>query len=157
MDEWSPLAIEQSPSTTNHYSDGPSLDGFSPDASMLQAQFETESTHLSEVRQLHTEVLVTAGMLPETSLAEAEPERALSWVVESINGRMNPDGLTIPMLGTTYDNLHLRFKTINDQTVVQLQVDDGDLPPLVKEIPLPKEASSNLTAEFSNGRLHLRW
>ena len=74
MDEWSPLAIEQLPSTTNHHSDGPSLDGFSPDASMLQAQFETESTHLTEVRQLHTEVLVTAGMLPEMSLAETEPE-----------------------------------------------------------------------------------
>ena len=45
------------------------------------------------------------------------------------------------------------FSTLN----IILLLDDGDLPPLVKEIPLPKEASSNLTAEFSNGRLHLRW
>ena len=157
MDEWSPLAIEQSTSTIKHQPEGQSFDGFAPDASLLQAQFETEESHLSEVRQLHAEVLVTAGMLPETSLAQSEPSRALSWIVESVNGRMNPDGLTIPLLGTTYDDVHLRFKTINDQTVVRLQVDDGDLPPLVKEIPLPQSASTNLSAVFSEGRLHLRW
>jgi len=157
MDEWSPLVIEQSTSTMKQHSNEEEMDGFSADASMLQAQFETNDSHLSEVRQLHTEVLVTAGMLPETSLAESEPGRALSWIVESINGRINPDGLTIPLLGTTFDDIHLRFKTIADQTVVQLQVDDGDLPPLVKEIPLPEGASSNLSAVFSEGRLHLRW
>ena len=100
---------------------------------------------------------MTAGMLPETGLAAQHPERALSWVVNSINGRVNPDGLTIPLLGAELQQIQLKTKHTEETTLVQLRVEDGELPPLVRELPLPAEAASSLQATFVDGQLHLRW
>ena len=105
----------------------------------------------------HTEVLVTAGMLPETGLAERHPERALAWVVQSINGRVDPDGLTIPLLGTQEEAVQLHVKETEEATVVKLDVQDTEGPNLVRELPLPVGVAATLTAGFSNGRLTLRW
>ena len=49
-------------------------------------------------------------------LADRHPERALAWVVESINGRVDPDGLSIPLLGTNQDAIQLQVKTTEDAT-----------------------------------------
>ena len=68
-------------------------DGLTSEPTQLHAQFEMSSEHLDEVRHRHTEVLVTAGMLPESNLAQNQPERALAWMVNSLNGRLNPHGL----------------------------------------------------------------
>ena len=155
MDDWQPLDIttEDTPSTPLE----PAIDGLATDAANLQAAFETSSSHLDEVRARHTEVLVTAGMLPETGLADRHPERALAWIVESINGRMNPDGLTVPLLGTTEEAIRLHVKNTEDATLVKLDIHDPNGPPLVRELPLPAEASETLQATFVEGRLHLRW
>ena len=110
MVEWEVLEISTE-ETPSELPGAASLDGLQADAASLQAEFETSSSHLEEVRQRHTEVLVTAGMLPETGLAEIHPERALAWVVQGINGRMNPDGLTIPLLGTTEEAIQLHVNT----------------------------------------------
>lgn len=156
MDEWKPLDI----STASEDAE-PSMDvrttGLQTDAATLQAEFESIPNHLSEVKQRHLEVLVTAGMLPETGLAETHPERALAWVVSGINGRLNPDGLTIPLLGAQPDQVHLQTKTTEEGTLVQLSVEDGDAPPLVRDLPLPAEAATHLQASFVDGHLHLRW
>ena len=156
MVEWEVLEIstEESPSEQPQ---GASLDGLQTDAAHLQADFETSSGHLSEVRQRHTEVLVTAGMLPETGLAELHPERPLAWIVRGINGRMNPDGLTIPLLGTTEEAIQLHVKHTEEATLVKLDIEDPEGPNLVREFPLPSDASGTLTADFSHGRLSLRW
>ncbi|MCH1541015.1 MAG: hypothetical protein L7S56_06260 [Candidatus Poseidonia sp.] len=157
MDEWKPLTIEETGIDETAKLPAVNSEGFAGDASLLQAQFDGQSNHLSEVRERHTEILVTAGMLPETALHELEPERALAWVVESVNGRMNPDGLTLPLLGSSLENIHLHHRDTDEHTYVQLKINDGDLPALVREFPLPKEASATLQARFEAGRLHLRW
>ena len=156
MEEWKPLDIatdeplsEEQPQPTN--------EGLQTDALTLQANFETSANHLEEVRLRHTEVLVTAGMLPETGLAEQHPERALAWIVNGINGRLNPDGLTIPLLGAEEEAIQLHVKETEEATVVKLDVRDPAGPNLVREFPLPTEAAGSLSADFSHGRLTLRW
>lgn len=132
-------------------------DGLTSEPTQLHAQFEMSSEHLDEVRHRHTEVLVTAGMLPESNLAQTQPERALAWMVNSLNGRLNPHGLSIPLLGTSLEKIMLKSKTTEDATLVQLNVSEGEFEPLVKEFPLPQEASASLTATFLDGRLHISW
>jgi hypothetical protein len=156
MDDWTPLDIETDAASEQKALEV-NLEGLTVDASTLQAHFEQEESHLDEVKQRHLEVLVTAGMLPETGLASNHPERALAWVLSSINGRINPDGLTIPLLGTTPDRVNLQTKVTDNQTLVQLNIDDGDLPALVRDLPLPLEAAETLQATFVEGHLHLRW
>lgn len=155
MDEWQPLDMttEDAPSTPLE----PAIDGLSANAAILQAAFETASTHLDEVRARHTEVLVTAGMLPETGLADRHPERALALIVEAINGRMDPDGLTIPLLGTHEEAIQLHVKTTEQATLVKLDIKDSEGPALIRELPLPADANATLQATFIQGRLHLRW
>ena len=155
MDEWQPLDMTAEDATPLPLE--PAVDGLSTDAANLQAAFETTSTHLDEVRARHTEVLVTAGMLPETGLSERHPERALAWIVQGINGRVDPDGLTIPLLGTDEEAIQLHVKTTEDATLVKLNIHDPDGDPLVRELPLPAEANTTLKATLSRGRLHLRW
>jgi hypothetical protein len=65
--------------------------------------------------------------------------------------------LTIPLLGAQPDAIVLRSKQTDDATLVRLTVADGDETPLVRELPLPLEASGELTATLVNGYLHLRW
>ena len=155
MDEWQPLdmATDDAPVAPL----APATDGLSTEAAELQAAFETNSTHLDEVRARHMEVLVTAGMLPETGLSERHPERALAWVVEGINGRLDPDGLSIPLLGTNEEAIQLHVKATDEATLVKLDIDDSKGAPLVREFPLPADANATLQATFSQGRLHLRW
>jgi hypothetical protein len=156
MDEWMPLDINKD-SDASEASLKPFTEGLMADAATLQAEFEQTSSHLDEVKQRHLEVLVTAGMLPETGLAETHPERALQWVVSGINGRLHPDGLSIPLLGAHPEHVLLETKVTDQNTVVQLTVRDGDAPDLVRELPLPLEAATTLEATFVEGRLHLRW
>ena len=61
------------------------------------------------------------------------------------------------MLGTTPDRVILQTKVTDNQTLVQLNIDDGDLPALVRDLPLPLEAAETLQATFVEGHLHLRW
>ena len=155
MDEWQPLDMTSEDTASTALE--PAIDGLSTDAANLQAAFETAPTHLDEVRARHTEVLVTAGMLPETGLADQHPERALSWIVQGINGRVDPDGLTIPLLGTHEEAIQLHVKATEDATLVKLNIHAPEGPPLVRELPLPADANATLQATFSQGRLHLRW
>ena len=156
MDEWKPLDLTNV--DMSHEALMPAVpEGLETDAPSLQAHFEVSNNHLADVRQRHTEVLVTAGMLPESGLAEHLPERALAWVVEGINGRMNPDGLTIPLLGTNEAAIQLHVKQTEEATLVRLDIEDTEGPNLVRELPLPTEAGATLAANYNNGRLTLRW
>ena len=157
MDEWKPLAIEPA-NTPNDEAISPEVtDGLDADAAVLQAAFEMSSNHLDDVRQRHEQVLITAGMLPETDVANRLPERALEWVVSGLNGRVDLDGLSIPLLGAELEDVHLEVNTTEDATVVRLRVDDEGNDPLKREMTLPEEANSNLVARWVNGHLQLRW
>ena len=130
--------------------------GLTAEVEHLHAEFHQEANHLNEVQAMHQEVLVSAGMLPETHMAEVHPDRQLKWMVEALHGKVNPDGLTIPLLGVSAEDVALFTKKDGERTMLKLVVQDGDNEPLEREMPLP-DADSEVSANYINGRLHLRW
>ena len=157
MDDWKPLAIEPVDGPIDGVAHPEITDGLNADAATLQAAFEATSTHLDDVRQRHEQVLITAGMLPETDVANRLPERALDWVVSGLNGRVNPDGLSIPLLGAHLEDVHLEVNTTENATTVRLRVDEEGHDSLTREMTLPEGVNSTLMARWVNGHLHLRW
>jgi len=79
---------------------------------------------------MHTQVLISAGMLPESHLAETEPDRQLKWMVEALHGTVNPDGLTIPLLGVTAKDVAVFTKKEGENTLLRLVIADGENDPL---------------------------
>ena len=77
-------------------------------------------------------------------------------MVEALHGKVNPDGLTIPLLGVTANDVELFLNNEGETTVLKLVVSDGDNDPLERELPLP-DALGPISANYINGRLHLRW
>lgn len=130
--------------------------GLTAEVEQLHAEFHQQAHHLNEVQSMHEEVLVSAGMLPETHMAEVHPDRQLKWMVEALHGKVNPDGLTIPLLGVSAEDVALFTKKDGERTMLKLVVQDGDNEPLEREMPLP-EADTEVSANYINGRLHLRW
>ena len=73
-------------------------DGLAADVESLHSEFWRDAPHLAEVENRHIQVLVSAGMIPEEHIAATEPSRKLSWFVDELNGKVDPDGLSIPLL-----------------------------------------------------------
>ena len=103
------------------------------------------------------QVLVSAGMIPEDHIASVEPTRKLHWLVEELNGRIDPDGLSIPLKGLEIDDIEIYQKTENDETVLKLQFVEKDGQKLEDFLVLIQRPDSNLKANFYNNRLYLRW
>ncbi len=157
MASWEPLAVG-----TDNLQSRPEehlevdTNGLNAAVEDLHAEFHAQANHLSEVQSMHEHVLVSAGMLPETHLAETEPDRQLKWMVEALHGKVNPDGLTIPLLGVTAEDVQLYTRQQGEMTMLKLIVNDGDNEPLEREMPLTNP-SEEISAHYINGRLHLRW
>tara|TARA_B100000459_G_scaffold123945_1_gene76543 strand:+ start:650 stop:1150 length:501 start_codon:yes stop_codon:yes gene_type:complete len=157
MSTWEPVQLHTSISEdfveeTQHVS----ALGLEAEPQQLHAEFHAVADHLSEVQLNHQRVLVASGMIPESHLAEIEPERSLTWMVEQLHGTVNPDGLTIPLHGA--DNSDIELSTLSDETQRQLRlvVKEAGHDDLTRILPLPAEAGE-IKAHFINGRLHLRW
>ena len=84
--------------------------GLEADTQQLHAEFHAHADHMAEVQMNHQRVLVASGMIPESHLAEIEPERSLAWMVEQLHGTVNPDGLIIPLHGA--DNSDIEISTL---------------------------------------------
>ena len=80
MSEWKRLAL------TRDESDDEKEQDLSPTPQMLHDEFKQSAHHLHEVQSMHTHVLVQAGMLPETHLAEVNPSQRLDWILEELHG-----------------------------------------------------------------------
>ena len=130
--------------------------GLEAEPQQLHAEFHIQAGHLSDVQINHQRVLTASGMIPETHLAEIEPERRLAWMVDQLHGTVNPDGLMIPLHGA--NDSDIQVSTLEDETQRQLRiiVKEAGHDDLLRILPLPAEASE-ISAHFINGRLHLRW
>jgi hypothetical protein len=108
------------------------------------------------VQMNHQQVMVAAGMTPESHLAEVAPERQLAWMVEQLHGTVNPDGLTIPLHGAKGSDIEV--STLQDEAhrKLRLVVKEAEHDDLLRVVPLPADAGE-VKAHFMNGRLHLRW
>ena len=122
----------------------------------LHAEVAAEASHLEEVRQRHTFHLVTAGMLPETHLANIEPERRLAWMVEELHGRSDPDGLTLPMAGVHDHELTAEVVEAERGSMLRLKIEQDGAPTLERELPLAAHAK-DVKHHFVDGHLIVRW
>ena len=81
--------------------------GLSTGVETLHSSFWQDASHLSEAENRHMQLLVSAGMIPEDHIAAVEPTRKLHWLVEELNGRIDPDGLSIPLKGLEIDDIEI--------------------------------------------------
>ncbi|MEC7111986.1 MAG: hypothetical protein VXW72_00490, partial [Candidatus Thermoplasmatota archaeon] len=102
------------------------LTDLSPAPHTLHQEFQQEASHLHEVQAMHTHVLVQAGMLPETHLADIEPSQRLDWILNELHGMRDPDGLTIPMKGVSSEDVEINVLNAENETSVKITVhEDG--------------------------------
>ena len=130
--------------------------GLDAQPEQLHADFQVQTDHLSVVQMNHRQVLVAAGMIPESHLAEVAPERQLTWMVKELHGTVNPDGLMIPLHGANKGDIEVSTLQENAQRKLRLVVKEAEHEDLLRVMPLPVEAGE-VKAHFINGRLHLRW
>ena len=148
MSDWKPLDVSEDEL------EGIDASDFSATPEQLHTEFQTSATHLHEVQSMHKHVLVQAGMIPETHIAEVEPTQRLEWVLQELHGMSNPDGLTIPLLGVT---LEVQIKEVGSETHVKISIQQEGNAPFERVLPLNNEQAETLRVHFINGRLHLRW
>ena len=125
----------------------------------LHNEFHSAAQHLKEVELRHKQVLVTAGMIPEEHISSVEPGMSLKWMVEELNGRINPDGLSIPLMGVELSDFQLSLNDGNDGFInVKLSIKDGQSESFERTFNIPKDSMKNeVNAHFINNRLYLRW
>ncbi|MEC7589975.1 MAG: hypothetical protein VX483_05450, partial [Candidatus Thermoplasmatota archaeon] len=100
----------------------------------------------------------SAGMIPEEHIAATEPTRKLRWFVDELNGRVDPDGLSIPVKGLNIDDIIIHKKTKDDGVVIKLSFVEKDGQELQRELNLDSNpADFDFQANFYNNRLYLRW
>ena len=132
--------------------------GLSTGVETLHSNFWHDASHLAEAENRHKQVLVSAGMIPEDHIASVEPTRKLHWLVEELNGRIDPDGLSIPLKGLEINEIAIYRKTIDDETTLKLHFVEKDGQELERLLNLDSGVSgSTLKANFYNNRLYLRW
>jgi len=158
MTTWQRVDISDEEVDFNEDNQQPGSNGLSTTPELLHADFNSNAHHLSDVQSQHEQVLVTAGMIPEEHIAHVEPSMKLEWMVNELNGRINPDGLTIPLLGVEQTQVELYSRQIDNSIVLKLKITEDDGDTLERELTAPEGVSiDNLTASLVNNRLKLRW
>jgi hypothetical protein len=132
--------------------------GLESDVQNLHSNFWKDADHLTEVEDRHLQVLVSSGMIPEDHIASTEPSRKLDWFVNELNGRLNPDGLSIPLKGLEIGDIEIYQKTSDNESVIKLNLTEKDGQELERIMNIPNESPEfNIQANFFNNRLYLRW
>ena len=150
MSEWKRLAL------TEDKEEKTQEDDLSSAPQLLHQEFHEEAHHLHEVLAMHTHVLVQAGMLPETHLAEVDPSQRLDWILQELHGMRDPDGLTIPLKGVSSEDVEINIMSNDSETSVKLTIHEEGHQPFERVLPLMGE-DLNVRAHFVNGQLRLRW
>ena len=150
MSEWKRLAL------TENKEENPEEGDFSSAPQLLHQEFHEEANHLHEVRAMHTHVLVQAGMLPETHLAEVDPSQRLDWILQELHGMRDPDGLTIPLKGVSFEDVEVNIMSNDSETSIKITIHEKGHQPFERVLPLMGE-DLDVQAHFVNGQLRLRW
>ena len=133
-------------------------DGLAANVESLHDEFWRDAPHLTEVENRHVQVLVSAGMIPEEHIAATEPSRKLNWLIEELNGRVDPDGLSIPVKGLDIEDITIHKMTKDDETVIKLNFIEKDGQELQRDLTIDSNSEDfNFQANFYNNRLYLRW
>ena len=159
MTDWELVDIsETKPTIIVNETDNVDVGGLHSEVENLHANFWQEANHLKEVENRHLQVLVSSGMIPEEHIANTEPSRKLDWFVNELNGRINPDGLSIPLKGLEIDDIEIYQMKTGEDTQIKLKFIEKDGQELERVLNIPSNNSeSAIQANFFNNRLYLRW
>jgi hypothetical protein len=124
----------------------------------LHTNFWQDANHLKEVENRHLQVLISSGMIPEDHIANIEPSRKLDWFVNELNGKINPDGLSIPLRGLEIDDIEIYQMRTEGDTQIKLKFIEKDGQELERVLNISSHKSESvIQANFFNNRLYLRW
>ena len=159
MTDWEVVDIsETKPTTIVKETHNDDVGGLHNEVENLHANFWQEANHLKEVENRHMQVLVSSGMIPEEHIANTEPARKLDWFVNELNGRINPDGLSIPLKGLVIEDIEIYQMKNDDATSIKLKLTEKDGQELERVLNVPSDYSKTpIKANFFNNRLYLRW
>ena len=159
MADWELVDISRNkPETNVNDPSNPDIGGLQSQVENLHRDFWHNANHLAEVEERHKQVLVSSGMIPESHLAVAEPSRKLNWFVEELNGRVNPDGLSIPLKGLEIDDITIQKKTEDEETIIKFIFTEKDGSELERLVNINHDDfAAEFSANFFNNWLHIRW
>ncbi len=159
MTEWELVNLSDSkPETIVEDLSNTDAGGLESEVENLHINFWQEANHLKEVENRHLQVLVSSGMIPEEHIANTEPSRKLDWFVNELNGRINPDGLSIPLKGLEIGDIEIYQMKTDEDTQIKLKFIEQDGQELERVLNIPSDNSeSAIQANFFNNRLYLRW
>lgn len=159
MADWELVDISPDrPETKVSDPSNPNIGGLQSQVENLHRDFWQNANHLAEVEERHKQVLVSSGMIPESHLAATEPSRKLNWFVEELNGRVNPDGLSIPLKGLEIDDISIQKKTEDNETAIKFIFTEKDGSELERVVSINHDDfGAEFSANFFNNWLHIRW
>ena len=159
MTEWELVGLSDSkPEAIVENLSNTDAGGLESEVENLHTNFWQEANHLKEVENRHLQVLVSSGMIPEEHIANTEPSRKLDWFVNELNGRFNPDGLSIPLKGLEIDDIEIYQMKTDEETQIKLKFIEKDGQELERVLNIPSDNNeSTIQANFFNNRLYLRW
>ena len=146
-EEWQRVPIESKDEINE------ALEDLSAQPEIVHSNFVNSVDHLREARMRHANLLATAGIDAEQHDGEINPEMQLDWIVESMNGRRHPNGLTIPMLGTSPNDVKILSDLSNIEPRIRIEITSHGF---AKTLPLPEDVKT-ISASFSNGNLSINW
>ena len=88
--------------------------------------------------------------------ADVNPSQRLDWVLQELHGMRNPDGLTIPMMGVSAEDVEINIMSTDSETNVKVTIREEGHEPFERVLPLTGE-NLDVQAHFVNGQLRLRW
>lgn len=151
VDAWKSVPIEQVEAVPD--ADEVIHTGLESAPAALHEHHLAGATHLLEVQEMHTRVLISAGELAEEHIASIAPERRLAWVIEDLHGSIRSRGVTIPLRGTRPGRVELTCGELHGHPALRLNLLDVEIE---RTIPLPEEADQ-VTARWAAGDLHIDW
>jgi hypothetical protein len=159
MTEWELVDLSVSkPETIVEDLSNTDAGGLESEVENLHTNFWQDANHLKEVENRHLQVLISSGMIPEDHIANIEPSRKLDWFVNELNGKINPDGLSIPLRGLEIDDIEIYQMRTEGDTQIKLKLIEKDGQELERVLNISSHKSESvIQANFFNNRLYLRW
>ena len=116
------------------------------------AAFTASATHIEEVRTIHAKVMRNTGLVAETHLSQIAPSRIIEWLTDELNGVSDANGIRLPLMGLTPDDVDVSVSTDNGISSLKLSLGDH----IERVVPLPLGVV-NVSTEWNAGNLEIKF
>ena len=116
------------------------------------AVFTSSATHIEEVRSIHAKVVRSTGLVAETHLSQIAPSRIIEWLADELNGVSDANGIRLPLMGLTPDDVDVSVSTDNGISSLKLSLGDH----IERVVPLPVGVCS-VSTDWNDGNLEIKF